>query len=163
MTSGAIAFPTLTPSSRTYKPGEVPMSEFTSLDGTKTYLRYGNKRTEATLSMSFSNLKDEEAAWILDHYRIVTQDWSKADEKTKWVEFSHTSAGYLAEEGVYAGVKWEADEVEPGYTPNLRSHMVSGSGSGLRWRYSSAPQVTSVYPGISNVSCNFVACLDAPI
>ena len=132
------------------------MSDFVSLDGTKTYLRYGNKRTDAQLSLSFANLNDEEAGWILDHYRIVTQNWDTADEKTRWVTFSN--------DGMLKGVKGStAVAKEPGYSSNLRSHISQGSGDGsLKWRYSSAPTVTSVFPGISNVSCSFVACLDAP-
>ena len=156
MATGAQPFPKLTPSGRSYKPGEVPMSDFVSLDGTKTYLRYGNKRTDAQLSLSFANLNDEEAGWILHHYRIVTQNWDTADEKTRWVTFSN--------DGMLKGVKGStAVAKEPGYSSNLRSHISQGSGDGsLKWRYSSAPTVTSVFPGISNVSCSFVACLDAP-
>ena len=44
-------------------------------------------------------------------------------------------------------------------------HADSGTGEtrlGLKWRYSQPPSVTSVQPGISNVSCSFVACLDSP-
>jgi len=37
------------------------------------------------------------------------------------------------------------------------------SGSSLKWRYSGPPSVTSSFKGKSNVSCSFVACLDAPI
>ena len=42
----------------------------------------------------------------------------------------------------------------------LLAHVESGSSSGLKWRYSAPPSVTSVQPGINNVSCSFVACLD---
>lgn len=159
MATGAQAFPDLTPSGRTYRPGEIPMSEFVSLDGVKTHLRYGNKRTDATLSLSFSNLNDEEAGWILDHYRIVTQNWQSATEKTRWVTFSN--------DGMLKGVKGSTSVAKAGggYSSDLRAHINSGSGGtdgALRWRYSSAPTVTSVFPGISNVSCSFVACLDSP-
>ena len=155
--TGAQPFPKLTPSGRSYKPGEVPMSDFVSLDGTKTYLRYGNKRTDAQLSLSFANLNDEEAGWILDHYRIVTQNWDTADKKTRWVTFSN--------DGMLKGVKGlTAVAKEPGYSSDLRSHISSGSvdDDSLKWRYAAAPTVTSVFPGISNVSCSFVACLDSP-
>ena len=46
-----------------------------------------------------------------------------------------------------------------GAATDLASYMMP---SGLRWRYTQAPQVTSIYRGISNVSCSFVACLDSP-
>ena len=163
MASGAQNFPKLTPSSRSFIPGEVPKSEFTSLDGTKTYLRYGNKRTDAKLSLSFANLKDQEVAWILDHYRIVTQNWSTADEKTRWVVFNREQGLGGVKDSNYTDAE-APDQADTNYKPDLLSHMITGStgDDSLKWRYSSAPQVTSVYPGISNVSCSFVACLDSP-
>ena len=94
---------------------------------------------------------------ILDHYRIVTQNWDTADEKTRWVTFSN--------DGMLKGVKGlTAVAKEPGYSSDLRSHISSGSvdDDSLKWRYAAAPTVTSVFPGISNVSCSFVACLDSP-
>ena len=163
MATGAQNFPELTPSSRRFIPGEVPQSEFTSLDGTKTYLRYGNKRTEAKLSMSFANLRDQEVAWILDHYRIVTQNWSTADEKTRWVVFNREQGLGGVKDSNYTDAE-APDQTATSYKPDLLSHMITGStgDDSLKWRYASAPTVTSVFPGISNVSCSFVACLDAP-
>ena len=32
---------------------------------------------------------------------------------------------------------------------------------GMRWRYNGSPKVSSVQPGISNVTCSFVGCLHA--
>tara|TARA_R100000458_G_C8066392_1_gene107113 strand:+ start:11 stop:502 length:492 start_codon:yes stop_codon:yes gene_type:complete len=163
MTSGATAFPKLTPSSRSFIPGEVPMSDFVSLDGTKTYLRYGNKRTDAKLSLSFANLNDQEVAWILDHYRIVTQNWNTADEKTRWVVFDREQGLGGVKDHNYTNAE-APDQADTNYKPSLLSHMITGSAGddSLKWRYASAPTVTSVFPGISNVSCSFVACLDSP-
>ena len=44
----------------------------------------------------------------------------------------------------------------------ILSNYFKESGSGLKWRYSGPPSVTSTFKGMSNVSCSFVACLDAP-
>jgi len=135
MTTGR-AFPSVKPSSRSYEPGDYPSNTFESLDGTKTHLRYGNKRVNATLTLGFQNISDSDAALILDNYKNVNSDWD-------YVTFDSGNAT--------AGVT----------NANLLSYLKE-SGSSLKWRYSKPPKVTNVYPGISNVTCSFVACLDAP-
>tara|TARA_B100000287_G_C20674270_1_gene794640 strand:- start:1117 stop:1524 length:408 start_codon:yes stop_codon:yes gene_type:complete len=135
MTTGR-AFPSVKPSSRSYEPGDYPSNTFESLDGTKTHLRYGNKRVNATLTLGFQNISDSDAALILDNYENVNSDWD-------YVTFDSGNAT--------AGVT----------NANLLSYLKE-SGSSLKWRYSKPPKVTNVYPGISNVTCSFVACLDAP-
>ena len=140
MATGAQAFPTVLPTSRSYTPGEYATQEFVALNGVKTYLRYGNKRSESTLSLTFKNIKDSDADDILTHYVLVNENWSAANEKTRWVTFSSFN-GLAGLEG------------------NLPSYFRE---DGLRWRYSEPPKITSVQKGISNVTCNFVACLDSP-
>ena len=135
MTTGR-PFPSVKPSSRSYEPGDYPSNTFESLDGTKTHLRYGNKRVNATLTLGFQNISDSDAALILDNYENVNSDWD-------YVTFDSGNAT--------AGVT----------NANLLSYLKE-SGSSLKWRYSKPPKVTNVYPGISNVTCSFVACLDAP-
>ena len=129
-------FPDIKPTSRRYSPGTYPSTDFESLDGTKTHLRFGNKRVNATLQLGFSNISDQKAAEILDHYKEVNKDWN-------YVDFSR---GHM-----YAGVKWDS----------LQNYLKETE-SGLKWRYSGPPTVTSTFKGLSNVSCSFVACLDSP-
>jgi len=131
-------FPTIKPTSRSYSPGTYPSTDFESLDGTKTHLRYGNKRVNATLQLGFSNISDADAALILDNYVQVNGDWN-------YVTFNRGFA---------------TSGIEPS---DLRDYMRETGGSGLKWRYSGPPSVTSTFKGLSNVSCSFVACLDAPI
>jgi|TARA_R100001082_G_scaffold66709_1_gene37693 hypothetical protein len=135
MTS-SVAFPTIKPTSRSYRPGTYPSTTFESLDGTKTHLRYGNKRVNATLTLGFSNISDADAALILSNYENVNSDWN-------YVSFGSTNA-------------------TAGVDSTSLSAFLEESGSGLLWRYSGPPNVTSVFPGQSNVSCSFVACLDSP-
>ena len=71
----ARAFPSIKPTSRSYTPGNYPSTNFESLDGTKTHIRYGNKRVNATLSLGFSNITDAEAALILENYEDVNSDY----------------------------------------------------------------------------------------
>jgi len=129
-------FPTIKPSSRSYNPGEYPSTTFESLDGTKTHLRYGNKRVNATLQLGFSGITDAQAALILENYEEVNSEWNYVtfDQGFGTVGVTNTDLlGYLKE-----------------------------ATSSLKWRYSRPPSVTSVFPGTSNVSCSFVACLDSP-
>lgn len=129
-------FPTIKPTSRSYSPGTYPSTDFESLDGTKTHLRYGNKRVNATLQLGFSNISDTNAALILANYEDVNSDYD-------YVTFSSSNGT--------AGVS----------STNL-SNYFQEVGSGLKWRYSGPPSVTSTFKGLSNVSCSFVACLDSP-
>ena len=129
-----VAFPAIKPTSRSYTPGSYPSSSFESLDGTKTHLRFGNKRLNATLTLGFKNIEDSDAALILANYENVNSDWH-------YVTFNRGHA-------------------TSGVTDSSLLSYLRESGSSLKWRYSEPPKVTSVYPGISNVTCSFVACLD---
>jgi len=129
-------FPTIKPTSRSYSPGTYPSTDFESLDGTKTHLRYGNKRVNATLQLGFSNISDADAALILANYENVNSDWN-------YVTFNR---GYATS----------------GVTDTSLLTYLKESGSSLKWRYSGPPSVTSSFKGKSNVSCSFVACLDSP-
>ena len=140
-------FPTIKPTSRSYSPGTYPSTDFESLDGTKTHLRFGNKRVNATLTLGFSNISDAEAALILENYEDVNSTWD-------YVTFTSSN-------GV-SGVS-NSKEVDGQTNPasSLQS-LVKEGGAGLLWRYSGPPTVTSTFKGLSNVSCSFVACLDSP-
>jgi len=144
--SSAVAFPAVKPNSRSYEPGTYPSNTFESLDGTKTHLRYGNKRVNATLTLGFQNITDSEAFQILENYRLVNSVWD-------YVTFNSESG--------LAGVGGDGHTMPDGSLGNLAAY-IDEAPSGLKWRYSKPPKVTNVYPGISNVSCSFVACLDAP-
>jgi len=139
-------FPSIKPSSRSYSPGEYPQQQFESLNGVKTTLRYGNKRVNATLTLGFSNISDADAFLILENYRLVNSVWD-------YVTFNSESG--------LAGVGGTGHTMPDGSLGNLAAYMDEAP-SGLKYRYSGPPSITSVFPGRSNVSCSFVACLDAP-
>jgi hypothetical protein len=135
MTS-AQPFPGIKPSSRSYSPGTYPSTDFKALDGTKTHLRFGNKRVNATLQLGFSGISDADAASILANYENVNSDWD-------YVTFN-SSNGTV------------------GIGNYTLANYVQENTSGLKWRYAGPPTVTSVFKNKNNVSCSFVACLDAP-
>ena len=130
------SFPSVRPSSRSYKPGEYPQTQFEAQNGAKTIMRYGKNRVNATLTLGFSNISDADAASILANYEDVNSDWD-----------------YVTFNGGYATA---------GVTDTSLLAYLKESGSGLKWRYSGPPSVTSSFKGKSNVSCSFVACLDSP-
>jgi len=130
------SFPSVKPSSRSYNPGEYPQTKFEAQNGAKTIMRYGKNRVNATLTLGFSNISDADAALILANYENVNSDWD-----------------YVTFNGGYATA---------GVTNTSLLAYLRESGSGLKWRYSGPPSVTSSFKGKSNVSCSFVACLDSP-
>ena len=142
-------FPSIKPTSRSYSPGEYPSTNFESLDGTKTHIRYGNKRVNSTLTLGFSNITDAQAWEILDNYKKVNSVYN-------YVTFDKDSG--------LAGAGGTGHTSTDGALTNLATYMAetSSTSGGLKWRYSGPPSVTSTFKGMSNVSCSFVACLDSP-
>ena len=130
------SFPSIKPSSRSYSPGEYPQTNFEAQNGAKTIMRYGKNRVNATLTLGFANIADADAALILANYENVNSDWD-------YVTFSSANGTV-------------------GVDSTSLSNYFKESGSGLKWRYSGPPSVTSTFKGMSNVSCSFVACLDSP-
>jgi len=130
------SFPSIKPSSRSYNPGEYPQTKFEAQNGVKTIMRYGKNRVNATLQLGFSNISDADAALILANYEDVNSDWD-------YVTFSSANGTV-------------------GVGSTSLSNYFKEAGSGLKWRYSGPPNVTSTFKGLSNVSCSFVACLDSP-
>ena len=120
-------FPQLVPSSRQYKPGRLPETIFEAQNGATTFVQFGNQFVNAELSMTFKNITDDQAADIINHYRSVLEN--------DWVAFNSTRG-------------------LTGLGSNLYNAYDRGDDK-LRWRYRNPPQVTSVYPGISTVSCSF--------
>ena len=143
------SFPNLQPTSRSFSPGTYPQVEFEAQNGVKTIIRYGKRRVNATLALGFSNISEGSAGLIIQNYDDVNAEWN-------WVKFT--------DENGAAGIH------DPGSGNLLTKEITGGEGNnldgttrkGLKWRYSGPPTVTSVSPGRCNVSCSFVACLDAP-
>lgn len=129
------AFPNLKPSKRSYEPGTYPQTEFQAQNGAKTIVRYGDRRVDSRLQLVFENIPDADAASILANYEAVNADWN-------YVTFTKDDGG-------------------AGAGTSLAPYLRESGGSGLKYRYDGPPQVTSVYPGLSTVSCTFVGVLDA--
>jgi len=133
-----IDFPNIKPSSRSYTPGTYSQTEFVAQNGAKSVIRYGNKKTDAKLTLTFTNITDSQANEILEKYEEVNSVYD-------YIHFPSDSS--------IAGVNNVA----------LRSKFQERDTSGntlLRYRFDGPPTVTSVVHGRSNVQCKFVACLD---
>ena len=128
MANQGVLFPLVRPTSRTYKPGKRPSTIFEAQNGATTLVEFGTQQVNAELKLVFRNISDENAGLIIDNYNSITQN--------NWVLFDGTS-------GLSGMAGTLQEKVEDGY-------------KSLRWRYAEPPQVTSVFPGISTVSCSFV-------
>lgn len=130
----ALAFPALKPTGRSYNPGQFPQTEFRALNGATTVIRFGNRRFDAELQLSFSNITDANAASVLALYEqsMAVDDW----------------------------ITFTADDGAAGAGAGLSDYIREIGGSGLRWRFSEPPAVDSVVPGRSNLQCRFIGRLD---
>ena len=129
----AVSFPALVPSSRSYSPGVFPEQQFQAQNGAVVRVRYGNQRYSSSLSLTFANITDQKAASILDNYvQVMSED--------KYAEFTKDNVAAGADESL---------------TPWIRE-----TNSLLKWKYASPPSVTSVKPGLSTVTCEFIGELE---
>jgi len=130
----AASFPSgLKPTSRSYRPGKFPQVAFEALNGATTMIRYGQKPYNAQLTLTFANIDDADAARIISHYEERMATFSNV-----------TFSGNDGLAGLGTALSVEMGEFA----------------SGLKWRYAEPPQVESVYPGISTVTCTFTGYLD---
>tara|TARA_S200002703_G_C3652908_1_gene200458 strand:- start:45 stop:464 length:420 start_codon:yes stop_codon:yes gene_type:complete len=134
------SFPSgLKPTSRSYRPGKFPQIQFEALNGATTAIRYGPRPFNAQLRLTFANIDDTDAARIVNHY------------EERMATFANVT--FSGNDGL-AGLGTADKENE-----NLAA-QIKESASGLTWRYAEPPQVESVYPGISTVTCTFTGYLD---
>lgn len=129
-----VEFPNIVPTGRRYSPGTYPQTEFRAQNGALTVVRFGSQRVDAELELEFANITDENAALLLANYEAVNSKWD-----------------YIV---------FRPEDASAGAGPTLQPYIREIGGSGLRWRYAEPPQVTSVLPGRSTVTCRFIAVLD---
>lgn len=128
----AIAFPSLTPSSRNITAPTWPTTSSTSQSGIKSKRLWGSKPSQLTLALSFDNISDVNATTILAAYQAAKSGVLELDVPTE----------------VYGGLSatlsgWVAD---------------TSTGSGMKWYFSDEPPtVENVAPGLSSVRVTLVA------
>jgi hypothetical protein len=124
-----MAFPNLTPSSRQFNPGNWPVKTFNAQNGAEVRILYGNRRTRMTLSLNYANISDTNAELFFEHFASLLG----------------TYATFELPSGSKAVAGWTGYEA-----------ILTGSGSGNRWRYEEPPTIDNVRPGVSNVSVTLV-------
>jgi hypothetical protein len=122
-----MAFPSLTPSSRTFNPGDYPVRTYVSQSGTETRILYGSKRTGMKLGLAYKNISDANAELFLDDFEA---------QKGTYKTFDINS-------NLKGGWDGNSDALD----------------SSDKWRYESAPVVTQVRKGVSNVQVNLVGVI----
>lgn len=129
-----VPFPKIKPSSRSYSAGSYPQTEFEAQNGAMSVVRFGSRRINSELTLSFQNITDDQAVQILQNYEQVNSVWDS--------------------------VTFADDDAAAGAGSTLPHYFRESGRSGLRWRYAESPSVTSVFPGRSTVRCKFIGVLD---
>ena len=148
----------IAPSSRSFKAGEYPETVFEAQNGAKSFIRYGKRYVNATMTLGFTNVSEADAVEILDNYHYVTGEGLSHSD---YVTFSENNGLQGIEQ--LTGSSSLKYYMEARRAPNPTGLTVSRFwhlNNRLRWRYSAPPSVTSVQPGVCNVTCSFVACLE---
>jgi hypothetical protein len=63
-----MAFPQLRPTSRDFSPGDWPTKRFNAQSGTEIRILYGSQRTNAKLSLTYTNITNVSGQLFLDDY-----------------------------------------------------------------------------------------------
>jgi len=127
-----MSFPQLVPTSRSFDAGDYPVKAFKSQDGAEVRILYGSRRVGMSLRLSYQNIPDASAKLFIEHFH---------NSKGTYQQFTlGDGSGAAALKGWAEAERW-----------------LDAEAWGSRWRYASAPQLDSVYPGISTVIVELVA------
>ena len=125
-----MAFPALTPTSRSFESGDFPIKTFKAQNGAETRILYGSNRTNMKLQLSYANITDAEAEQFLDHYEEVRGT------------FDTFNLGQAARGG------WKGN-----------SDALGAQATGNEYRYENPPQLVQVRPGVSTVTVNLIGVI----
>ena len=120
------------PSSRQFDAGDFPVKAYKAQDGMEVRILFGSRRTGQQMTLEYRAIPDTDAEQFIEHY----------------VEQKGTFGIWAMTQTAGARRGWGGDYETFGVVA-----------SGNRWRYASPPKITSVYPGVSNVSIALTAVL----
>lgn len=123
-------FPTLKPSSREFNAGDYPVKTFKAQSGAEVRILYGSKRSGMAINLGYDNVADAAADDFVVHFDEVRGIFDT----------------FTLPEQVLAG--WTG-----------ASSAIDASSTGSKWRYSKAPEISSVRPGRSSVRVELVGVL----
>ena len=118
----SITFPSIVPSSRSFKLGSFPTKVYRALSGATTKRSFGNRPFSYEMQLGFSNIDDVKVSQILQHYMDTSGGFSR---------FSLPAS-------VFTGM----DATLQGYAQAPAT---------IRWEYTGPPEVESIKRNISNV------------
>lgn len=130
----AVTFPSITPSSRSFSAPVYPVTAYRSQSGTTTRRLWASAPSNARLSLTYSNISDDNAAAIVNCYLNALGSVE---------ELALPSA-------VFSGVS------------NDLTRYMNQTGTFLVWHFAddTPPKVDSVTPGRSSVTVELIASLD---
>ena len=128
----AVTFPTIEPTSRSFTAPKWPTSGLTTQSGVTTRRLWGSRPSQAQLSLTFTNITDDNAALIMAAYH---------DAKGATTDLSLPSIIFNGASG------------------NLTGWLNTAStGAGMKWFFAEEPpSVESVAPNRSTVTVRLVA------
>jgi hypothetical protein len=123
-----MTYPQLPPTARSFTAGDFANKKYTAQDGAEFRILYGDKRVGMTLQLTYSNITDAQADAFINHYHSMQGTYQQFDVGLA------SRDGYEGSSLTFGAVWW-----------------------GSQWRYDNAPQLQSVYPGVSTVTVNLKA------
>lgn len=127
-------FPSITPSSRNFKPGVYPQKSYRTLSGANYRRTFGTMPYGASLDLEFENITDANAEAIVVHYRNQTST------NKRFRLSSNATSGMGGSLGYYA----------------------DGLADNLRWEYAGPPEIRSVRPGRSTLRVSLLGEIRNP-
>ena len=124
-------FPNIAPSSRQFNSGDYPVSSYKAVNGMEVRILRGSKRTGMSLQLTYAAITDQEADQFLNHY--------------------------IQQVGTFSAFWLGTAGAKKGWAGNPQS--IGDPEFSNEWRYAQPVQVTSVYPGVSNVTVSLVGVL----
>jgi hypothetical protein len=123
----SVPFPSIRPSSRSFKLGAFPVKKYRTLSGVSVKRSFGNRPFAYELQLGFANIDDDTTASILNHYNNTSGGFSR----------------FTLPDAVFSGVN-----------SNLRN--IARPSSSIRWEYAEPPQIESIIGGRSNVQVSLI-------
>jgi hypothetical protein len=120
-------FPALTPTARSFQPGQYPVKSYRALSGATIRRSFGNRPFGHTLDLEFANVPEATVNAIIDHYN--TQGGG--------------TLGFALPATVFAG-----------YGTGLRSRAQNPVG--IEWLYAEPPSISSILKDRSTITVKLI-------
>lgn len=124
-------FPSIKPTSRSFRLGQFPVKSYRALSGATVKRAFGNRASGYQLELGFENIPDNTAALLLSHYNNSSGGFDR----------------FTLPAEVFAGMN-----------STLTSHIQAPAN--IKWEYAGPPKVQSVFLGRSSVSVTLSGELD---